>query len=614
MNRKLYSGTGLVLLTAAFFVFTLMNNTLFSGVRLDLTENKLFTLADGSVEIVNNIDEPINLYFFFSEEASRELTGLRSYAQRVRELLEEYELVADGRINLNFVDPAPFSEAEDQADEFGLQSVPVSAAGDSLYFGLAGTNALDDVAVIPFFQPDKEEFVEYEISKMIQGLITVEKPRIGLLSSLKVQGDVDMATFQTTPAWVAVQQLEQLFVIETIEPEAQALPEDIGILLVIHPKGLNESLLFSIDQFLMKGGRMLAFVDPLAEMDRPEGQQNPMMPTPPTTRASTLNSLTGAWGVSLSEGQVLGDSQAALSVTGPSGTPMRHLAILGFGPDSLRRDDVVTANLEAINVATAGVLKISDDASVDVLPLLTSSEYAMPLEALQFQFMSNPADLQEGFDATGERYIVGARLQGKAGSAYPEGVEGHEGDVVTETDSLNVILFTDTDILTDRLWVQVQDFFGQRIATPWADNGDLVINALDNLGGSQALISIRSRGRFTRPFEVVQDLRRQAEERYLASANDLQAQLAETERQLTELQSSQEAATLLTLTPEQEAALERFQDEKLRIRKQLRDVRHQLDNDIEQLGSTLKFINIALVPVLMTLLLMVINFLRMNRR
>ena len=612
MKKKYYSGLGLCLLALGFLMFTLLNNVLFGGWRLDLTGNKIYTLSDGSREILESIDEPVNLYFFFSEKSSEDLTSLRVYATRVREMLEEYELAANGKINLSVVDPEPFSEAEDQAAEFGLQGIPVSTAGEELYFGLAATNALDDQEVIPFFQPDKEEFLEYEISKLIQSLSVVEKPVVGVLSSLEVQGNMNMQTYQMTPPWMVVDQLMQLFSVQTINPEG-TIPAEIDILLLIHPKQLSEAMLFSIDQFVMGGGRLLAFIDPLAETDRPV-QANPMMPAPPSIQVSTLNQLTEAWGVTMRSDVILGDSQTALAVGGADGTPVRHLAILGMEGDNFSRDDIVTSSLENINLSTAGILDVAEDASVQVEPLISSSTFAMPMEALQFQFLSDPNDLLQGFKPTGESYLVAARLSGSAPSAFPEGLEESEGTVLTETDNLNVILVADTDILSDRMWVQVQEFFGQRIASPWANNGDMVINALDNLSGGASLISIRSRGRFSRPFDVVQDLRREAEASYLEKANDLQARLTETEQKLSDLQSSQSENNLLVLTPEQEEALVQFQQEKVEIRRQLREVRHQLDSDIEVLGSTLKFLNIALIPILMTLLLLVVNYIRVNRR
>ncbi len=638
MRNSINSGIALLLVVIGFLVFTMLNNQLFSGIRLDLTESNLYTLSEGSLDIVSTIDEPINLYFFFSDSASRELTGLRAYAKQVQDLLEEYELKADGGINMTIIDPEPFSEEEDRANTFGLQSVPVSSTGSELYFGLAGTNALDDQLVIPFFQPDKEAFLEYEISKMIQTLQTPEKPVVGLLSSIKVQGDVNMQTFQTTPAWIMIDQIEQLFEVETVESSITSVPENIDLLLVIHPKALAEETLYALDQFAMGGGRLLIFVDPMAERDR-AASANPMMQRAPP-EPSDLNRLTTAWGVTLRPGIVLLDSQNALSVSGgPSGQPVRHLAILGMGQDNFSADDITISALENINMASVGILDISDDLETKITPLIQSSTFAKASEVMQLQFLTNPADLQKGFEPTGEVYPVAVRIEGKANSAFsgpldseeepsaalgnePSAALGNEPSAadkepsahIAATDDINVILVADTDLLSDHMWVQVQNFFGQRIASPWANNGDFVTNTVDNLVGSAALISVRSRGRFSRPFNVVQDLRRGAETQYLESANDLQAQLSETEQQLSALETSRSEQGLLSLSPEQETALVEFQQEKLRIRKQLRDVRHQLDKDIEGLGSMLKFLNIALIPILLTLMLLMLSYAKTVKR
>ena len=608
MNRNLISGLGLFLLALAFVMVILLNNLWFSGIRVDLTENKLFTLAAGTREIVEDIDEPINLYFFFSEKASEDLTTLRAYANRVRELLQEYALLADGKINLQLIDPEPFSDAEDRAAAFGLQGVPANSAGDELYFGLAATNALDDQQVIEFFQPDKEEFLEYEISKLIQNLLVQSKPKVGLLSTLKVQGDIDMNTFQTTPAWVVIDQIDQASELQTIAPDAESLPAGLDLLVLIQPLGLGESLLSSIDQFALSGGRVLVFVDPLAEMD--QSQVNPMMGMSGAESSIDFPLLAG-WGVLLRKDVVLGDAQQALTVSGADGQPVRHLSILGLQAQNFNIEDVTLSSLETINVSTAGILDVLDQRSTQVDVLMASSEYAMPIERLRLKMLGDPSELLPDFKATGLVYPVAVRITGSATSQYPVTVDGD--DSVLNTGHLNVIVVADTDILTDRLWVQLQDFFGQRIVSPWANNGDFVTNAVDNLTGSSALISIRSRGRFSRPFEVVQDLRREAEASYLNSANDLQSQLAETERQLGELESSRDEQNLLSLSPEQEATLVRFQQEKLRIRKALRNVRHQLDKDIEMLGSTLKFMNIVLMPLVLIFILLVLKYLRLHQ-
>tara|TARA_B110000967_G_C18871411_1_gene555651 strand:- start:27 stop:1844 length:1818 start_codon:yes stop_codon:yes gene_type:complete len=592
-------------LVAAFFLFTLVNNLMLGSVRLDLTENGLYSVSDGTREVIADLEEPVNLYFFFSEKASKDLTALRAYSQRVREMLEEYQLLAGSKINLHIVDPEPFSEQEDQAAEFGLQSVPVNQAGEALYFGLAGTNALDGQVVLPFFQPDREAFLEYELTKLIYNLSAVEKPTVALYSELKVEQSVDPRSFQPTPGWVFMDQLKELFQIEKIDELSLSAIGTAELLLLIHPGTLEDAALYAVDQHVMSGGKLIVFVDPLAET------------VPPGTSvlsgsSSELNRLTATWGVSLRDGQVLGDSEAALMVGGVDGAPVRHLGILGFTNQYFSGDDIVTADLEAINFSTAGILDVDEVDGIDAKSLIASSSVSGSLDVIQFQTLSDPAELQQGFQSTGESYSVAVRLSGKSRSSFPEmsGEETH----IAETEQLNVVIVADTDVLSDRLWVQVQNFFGQQVASAFADNGSFVVNLVENLSGSSALIEVRSRGQFSRPFVVVEELRRIAEAKYLRNAEDLQARLAETDRQLSELESARVDDGLLTLSPEQEAALVNFQGEKLRIRKELREVRHRLDQEIEQLGGKLKFINILLMPLLLTLALLGIRVLGLLSR
>jgi ABC-type uncharacterized transport system involved in gliding motility auxiliary subunit len=598
----------IVVLVAGFLLFTLVNNLMLGSVRLDLTENGLYSVSDGTREIIGDLEEPVDLYFFFSEKASEDLTALRAYSQRVQEMLEEYQLLAGSKINLHIVDPEPFSEQEDQAAEFGLQSVPVNQAGEALYFGLAGTNALDGQEVLAFFQPDREAFLEYELTKLIYNLSVAEKPRVALYSELRVEPGVDPRSFQPTPGWIFMDQLKELVQIEKIDELSLDAIGSADLLLLIHPGTLEDAALYAVDQHVMSGGKLIVFVDPLAEMVAPEA---PGMSIP-SGSSSELNRLTATWGVSLRDGEVLGDSEVALMVGGADGAPVRHLGILGFTNQYFSGDDIVTADLEAINFSTAGILDVDEVDGIDAKSLIASSSAAGSLDAIQFQFLNDPAELQRGFQSTGENYSVAVRLSGKSLSSFPEmsGEETH----IAETNQLNVVIVADTDVLSDRLWVQVQNFFGQQVASAFADNGSFVANLVENLSGSSALIEVRSRGQFSRPFVVVEELRRLAEAKYLKNAEDLQARLAETDRQLSELESARVDDGLLTLSPEQEAALVNFQNEKLRIRKDLREVRHRLDQDIEQLGGKLKFINILLMPLLLTLALLGIRMLGLLSR
>jgi ABC-type uncharacterized transport system involved in gliding motility auxiliary subunit len=597
MKRVIYSGAGLLLIALAFLVFNGLSGMLFTNARLDLTEQKLYTISEGTERILEGLQSPIELHFFYSDETAKELVALRNYARRVEEMLRAYQRASGGKLKLHVIDPQPFSEEEDRAAEFGLQAVPLNQGGDKVYFGLAGTNAEGSTQIIPFFPMDQEEFLEYEISRLVQGLAAGELPVVGVLSGLQLTGGFDMRTQQATPPWMVLEEVRQLFHIESLRRDVDMIPTNVSVLLLIHPKDLPEQTLYAIDQFVLRGGKLLVFLDPHSEAD-------PGMGIGPgefgEERASDLEPLFKAWGVRMVPQRALADGAYAMSVgMGAERRPVRHAGWLSLPRSALDQDDVTTAALENITVASAGILEPLEDATTRFTPLFSSSEYSMPVEAERFATLDNPETLLLGLEPTGERYTLAARIQGPAKTAFPNGIEGREKGI-QESQNINVIAVADTDMLSDRMWVQVQDFFGQRIPQPWADNGAFVINALDNLSGTDALISVRSRGRFTRPFVVVEALQRQAENRFREKEEVLQQRLADTEQKLAELQSP-DPEQALELTAEQEQALRQFMQEKVRIRKELREVRYQLNADIEALGRTLKFANIALVPLVLTL-------------
>ncbi|WMR31465.1 GldG family protein [Metapseudomonas otitidis] len=597
MKKLMYSSAGLLLIALAFLAFNMVSGLALTNARLDLTEQKLYTISDGTRQILGELDEPINLYFFYSDKSAKDLVVLRNYARRVEEMLKAYAQAADGKIKLHIVDPEPFSEDEDKAAEFGLQAVPAQQGGDAIYFGLAGTNSVDDHQVIPFFPLDQEEFLEYEVSRLVQSLAHPQRPVVGVLSGLPLNGGFDMQTQQPSSPWMVMEEIRQLFQIESLKPDVDQIPDKVSVLLLVHPKNLPEQTQYAIDQFVLRGGKLLAFVDPWSEADH-------AMPMPGEMggegKSSDMPALFKAWGFEMLPGKVLGDGAYAMSVSmGQGERPARHPAWLTLPRQALDPSDVATANLETLTVATAGILRPLEGAKTHFVPLIHSSEYAMPFDAQRFAMLRNPQELIGELNPSGDRYTVAARISGPAQSAFPDGIEGRK-DGLKSADNINVIVFADTDMLSDRMWVQVQDFFGQRVPQPWADNSAFAINALDNLSGSEALISVRSRGRFTRPFTVVEDLQRQAEARFREQEQALKQRLSETEEKLASLQN-QDPAKALELTPEQQATLQQFMQEKLRIRKELREVNYQLNADIEKLGRTLKFINIALVPLVLTL-------------
>jgi ABC-type uncharacterized transport system involved in gliding motility auxiliary subunit len=543
------------------------------------------------------------------------------YATRVREFLEELAARAGGKIHLRIVDPQPFSDDEDRAAEYGLQSLQ-TGGGDALYFGLAGSNSTDGRSTIPSFQADREEFLEYDVAKLVNELGTPKKPVIGLMSSLGLQGQFNPMTGQMGEPWPIFTQLQELFTVRSLTADVEHIDKDVDVLMLVHPKGLPQKTLYAIDQFVMRGGRMLLFVDPNAGADT--GGQDPSNPLAGmmANHSSDLAPLLAAWGVDYDATKVIGDLQRGLEVrTNMQSPPVRHIGILGLGHDDMNQKDVVSASLDKINLATAGALAARPGAKTTFEPLLQSSTSAAPIPAQRFNALTDPATLRDGFKPMGVRYALAARVTGPVESAFPQGAPpdqkaaaGPPAAHLAKSASANIVIIADTDLLMDYMWVQTREVFGQRVAQAFANNGDLVANILDNLSGTSALISVRGRATFSRPFERVEALRRQADDRLRGKALELQAELQQTETKLTELQSKRNDQSSLMLSPEQEAELKRFVAEKSRVRKELRETQRGLDVDINRLNSRLKAINIAVTPLCVAVAGVIILTLRRRRR
>ena len=614
---------GLVALAVLFLGVVMLSNIGLRGMRLDLTQNKLYTLSPGTQQVLAELKEPVNLYFYFSREAAAKQAPLvMPYATRVREFLEELAARAGGKIHLRIVDPQPFSDDEDRAAEYGLQSLQ-AGGGDALYFGLAGTNSTDGRSVIPSFQADREEFLEYDVAKLVNELGTPKKPVIGLMSSLGLQGQFNPMTGQMGEPWPILTQLQELFTVRTLTADVDHVDKDVDVLMLVHPKGLAPKTLYAIDQFVMRGGRVLLLLDPNAGADTSGQDPSNPLAGAMANHSSDLAPLLAAWGVDYDPTKVIGDLQRGLEVrTSMQSPPIRHIGILGLGHDDMNQKDVVSASLDKINLATAGSLAAHPGAKTTFEPLLLSSTSAAPIPALRFNALTDPATLRDGFKPTGIRYALAARVTGPVESAFPQGAPPDQkaaagpplAHLAKSSSPANIVIIADTDLLMDYMWVQTREVFGQRVAQAFANNGDLVANILDNLSGSSALISVRGRATFSRPFERVEALRRQADDRLRGKALELQAELQQTEAKLTELQSKRNDQSSLMLSPEQEAELKRFVAEKARVRKELRETQRGLDVDINRLNSWLKVINIAVAPLCVAVAGVVILALRRRRR
>lgn len=594
----------LIVLLCAFIAAIIASNSLLRGVRLDLTENRLYTLSDGTRSLLSGLTEPVNLYYFFSEQSAEDIQLLRDYANRVGEMLDEFVVESNGMLRLQTIDPLPFSEDEDRAAAYGLTDLGLGTVGESIYFGLAATNLIGDEATIELFDPDKESSLEYDLARLIYSLAVPEKPVVGLISGVPMSGGFDPQTQSLQQPWVIDQHIRQLFEVRTLAADMTSVDDDVSLLWVVHPVGLTETTLYAIDQFILGGGRALIFVDPLAEV---AGSADPNGFGAGTR--SDLEPLFSAWGIEFDPGRVVADNQYALSVSS-GGRAIRHIGVIGLGPEAMAQDEIVSAGLADINLSTAGSLGVAEDAAITLVPLLRSSADSGLMPATQFQFLTDPMALLDSFVPDSQTHVLAARVEGPLTTAFPNGPPAADAPTtepapdeppaghLTSSDAANLIVVADVDILSDRLWVQLQrSIFGQQIASPIANNHDFVANAIANLAGSPDLIGLKSRQTFDRPFDRVQELRRKADAQFRATEQRLEAELADTERRLGELQSAREDGSSLFMTEEQQRELARFRQEQLRIRQELRAVQRGLDSSIENLGTALKLINIMIIPL-----------------
>ena len=651
--KFLFSGTGLLTVAVALLVSVGLISAL-PSIRIDLTEDDLFSLADGTRNIVSGLEEPIELLFFYSESATEDQPQIRSYGTRVQELLREIVIASGGNLVLSIVDPEPFSEEEDLATQYGVQPVPVTQGGQGIYFGLVAVEldnekdpALRVSETMPLIRPDQEQFLEYEFMQLVTRVANPDLKVVGLLTTLDIDGGFDPMTGQATQQWMITDYIRQLYDLRRIETDTEIIEEDVDILMIVHPEGLSEQTLYAIDQHVMRGGETFVFLDPTADSMVSRSERGSMIPA---GMRSDLPGLLEAWGVDYASDKVLTDNTLALRVQmGQGSRPVAHIGMIGANRTALAGDDIITRRLENLNLSSVGALAPRDGATTRFEPLIQSSSDAMLMNASLLEDVLDPSVLFDEFVSANERYTIAARVSGVISSAFPEGrpvskdaaadasEEEAEADDGNDSDEAriekansdsatvegyltrtsgetNILLFADTDVLTDRLWVQVAQFMGQRIPQPYANNGDFVINALDNLSGGADLVSIRSRGRYSRPFERVVKLQREADDRLRTEEAALLERLAETEEQLAALNTDEGGQLLGQLTPEIQTEIDRFNAELLDTRRSLRDVQFQLTADIEALGSNLKWFNTAAIPMLLTVIALFMSLTRARRR
>src|SRR6516225_3752057 len=626
--------------------------------RLDLTAEHLYTLSQGTRNTLAKIDEPITLRFYYSTRLGDAVPSYGVYAQRVRELLDQYVAAARGKIRLEVYNPQAFSDVEDRAVAFGLKGVPLDAQGEQVYFGLAATNSTDDQQVIAFFAPERERFLEYDLTKLVHNLAFPKKTIVGLMTPLPLEGDM-MAMMRGRPSepMAVIEQLQQLDRVKPLAPDIDAIPANIDVLMLVHPQNLPDKTLFAIDQFVLKGGKALVFVDPLSELQASHPSQ---LHPPGAPNSSNLERLFKSWGFEVPANTIAGDRRDAqrvgVPVPGRGTRPLDYIAWLNLRAANLNRDDMITADLSHIMMASSGIIEPLDGAKTKIEPLITTSPDSTKIPAEKLNGLPDVAALLEQFKSDNKRYILAAHVTGTVDTAFPDGppkppepakpeaaakpqatdppkseaaatggtqaasasakpTEAAAADwLKTSAQPISVVVVADTDMLDDRFWMQSQDFFGQRIAVPTANNADFVANAVEVLAGGSDLVGLRSRGTSARPFQVVDRIERDAQERYSAEERALQQKLKDTQAKLADITGKDQANAPTTLSPEQTKTIEEFRADMLQTRRQLRAVQGSLRGDIGQLKAGLEFLDIALIPILVAGVAVILGVLRLKRR
>ncbi len=591
MSGTLRFFLSLILATVIFFGVNMVSRTAFYRTRLDLTEGHLYTLSHTTKEIVGALKEPLHIRFFFSEAQANGLPVFQSYAERVRGMLRQVADLSDGNITVEFFNPTPFTEEEDLAVSNGLQGVPVDDAGTKFYFGMSVENSTDDRGVMPFFDPAREKFLEYDTVRLLYDVAHPARKKVGLISGLPMNGLAGMQG-PVQDQWTVLTQLKQSVNVEVVSRHATSLPKDMDVLMLVHPYNLSEATLYAIDQYMLKGGKALIFLDGHLQLPI-DGE-----------RQSDLSTLMKGWGVTLEPGKVAAEKDAAIQVTQPTmDTRLRafpNVTWLEMGPDYLSKDSIVTTSLNKLRFIESGYFTRAKGAALTMEPLVTTTPAAMSIDAELLKEGGDPLALYKQYMPGGKPLVLAAQLSGKVKSAFAAGGHGKE-HLENSAAPMHVIVVGDSDMLRDEIWVEKQSFGTNTLTVPTADNGAFVLNAVEYLAGNDALIGLRSRGTQAREFTALAVLKQQAELRFSEQEQQLKEKLRGMEQRMKALQSQEQHGKEL-FDSSQQKEIHDFREAFMNTRRQLRSVQHELNRDIERLGRNLALLNIMAVPSLVLVL------------
>lgn len=603
MKSWIYSGTGIAFLFLCLIAVNVA--AYFVPLRIDITEDKLYTISEGSKKILGDLEKPVTLKFFFSEGNKNLPPVFKNYAQRVREFLKEYSDLSKGKLSIEILNPQPDTDEESLAQKHGVSRIALPD-GTPIFFG--AVMILDDrEEVIPYFDLRREEFLEYDVSRALLKLSQGSLSKVGLLTSLPMTGAAGFPGQAPAEKWVLLSELEKTMTVENLALDIKKIPDDIDLLMLIHPKLLSDSLLYAVDQYVLGGGRLIVMLDPNARVDM-ASPANKFSQQPQIS--SDLPKLLKAWGVGYDVSKVVGDLKSATPVRTPEGT-VRYPLWMSFTADTFNKKNPVTSQLEQVLFIEPGSFVKLPGSNLNFQPLISTSISSGTTESFLLRFVKPDQVLRE-FKVDNQSMHLMVSLSGLFQTAFPDGVPvsantdnstpdqdtPHPAALKVSAKANTVILIADVDFISDSYSVQKRNFLGQTIVQPLNDNQNLMMNAVEYLSGNSDLMSIRSRGRFSRPFTRVIAMQEQAQALYQEEERILQGTLTEIQTQLEELLKQSKGKDKTKLPAEIQKQVEQFQERELQTRKKLREVRKILRQDIEALGSRLLVLNLLLLPLL----------------
>ena len=631
-----------------------------SGTRIDLTEERLHTLSDGTRSMLGDLKNQVNLNFYFSKDLSSAAPAFGNYAKRVRDMLNEMKLAGGGKIVIKEQDPIAFSEIEDEAVEVGLQGAPLDQSGDQAYFGLQVKSG-EESSVIPFFQSQREKFLEYDLARMIHAVANPKKKIIAIYTGRPLFGDMRrMMAGLPTEAYQIVPELRKRFEVNHMFSLRDLPFEKPDVLMVVHPLKLETDEKYELDQFLLRGGKAIFILDPFNETAA--GTSIPQGQKPPLNSVVNVQEFLGRWGITISDKFIAADRSIARMVNAGTATrilPAPFVTWLAVPASLMSRDDPVTSELRLLNLQSAGIIDVTKTPGIAVEPLIRTTKDSQEIDVKTHKGRVDVESMAATFKPSGKEYILAARISGEFASIFPEGppkiAESKvEKDKVEDTSKpldasedadkakkaaeekkqrdrekqlashlkiskkpFNVLLISDADFLENHFWVQVRQFLGQNVLVPTSNNADFVINAVDHFTGNADLISLRSRGTTRRPFSKVNEIRREAEIKYRKAEQNLANKLKVTEKKLGELRDKQDEKTKADDADRKktiEIEIKEALDELIATRQELRNVRLKLNEDIDRLETWIRFANIGFMPILVGAFAVGLGIYRTQRR